>query len=313
MLKSAMAGYKIGLRTSVISVFLISFFILTTGLNGDLFGSNKDLTTRISFDKNPVLISDSVKKIDPKLFLTSSLDKLSENIYFSSLNNYLFLSQVFKKYDWGKANTDFLEILGLNEFYSGNRYQSVEILTDIFNNTTDSSQKAKICLNLININYLNNQFTKAMHFVKLASDSLQHYYSYKQRYELLFTEAKIALTQGMTTKAENLVIRQVLPMSSKVRGKHSEFDCYLFLGKIYLKAKQFTQAKWFFIQANTIAVGQGYIDGEIETSLLLAKTKIKVGDRAVALQDLARARSLIDDNHHVYLADLQNLTGIAKQ
>ncbi|HTN21016.1 MAG TPA: hypothetical protein VL125_11090 [Pelobium sp.] len=313
MLKSATAGYKIGLIKPVTYVFLISFFVLMTGLNGDLFGSNEDLTTRISFDKNPVLISDSLETIDAKILVKSSQDKLSENIYFSSLNNYFFLSRIFDNYTLGKANTDFLEILGLNEFYRGNRYKSVEILTDIFNNTTDSSQKAKICLNLININYLNNQPTEAMYFVKQVKDSLDSFYNYNQRYNLLFTEAKIALTQGMTTKAENLMIQQVLPMSSKATSKHSEFDCYLFLGKIYLKAKQFTQAKWFFIQANTIAVNQNYIDGEIETSLLLAKTKIKVGDNAVALQDLARARKLIDKSQGIYLADLQQLTHLARR
>src|SRR5690606_4766722 len=126
--------------------------------------------------------------------------------------------------------------------------------------------------------YLNNRLTKAMRFVRVAKDSLSKFYSYKQKYELVFTEAKIALTQGLTTKAENLIISKALPMSNKVKGKLNEFNCYLFLGKIYLKAGQLTQAKWFFIQANSIAVNQNYVNGKIETSLLLAKTKIKVGD-----------------------------------
>ena len=152
-----------------------------------------------------------------------------------------------------------------------------------------------------------------MGFMKIAKDSLGKFFSYKQKYGLVFKEAEIALAQGLTAKAEHLIIGSALPMSNKVKGKYNEFNCYLLLGKIYLKAKQLTQAKWFFIQANTIAVNQNYVDGKIETSLLLAKTKINVGDKAVALQDLEKARRLIDAKHQIYLADLNELTHLARR
>ena len=84
------------------------------------------------------------------------------------------------------------------------------------------------------------------------------------------------------------------------------------LGKIYLKAHQFTQAKWFFIQANSLALAHKYIDGQIQTSLLLAKTKIKAGDLSIARQDLAKARRLIDGNHQIYVADLKQLSMLVK-
>jgi len=269
--------------------------------------------TQIAFDKNPVLISDSLKTVEPKQLVSSSLDKLSENSYFSSLNSHFLLLQIFKKQLYVKGSTKFSEILALNAFYNGNGYKSAEMLTIVFNSTADSARKAKICLNLIKLSYLNNQLTEAMNFVKRAKDAFLHFYSYKQKYQLVFTEAKIALSRGLTSRAENLIIAQALPMSNKIKGRHNEFDCYLFLGKIYLKARQLTQAKWFFLQANTIAVNQDYIDGKIETSLLLAKTKIKVGDRTVALQDLAKARKWIDEDHTVYLADLNSLTRQARR
>nr|WP_294895941.1 hypothetical protein [uncultured Pedobacter sp.] len=310
MLKNTIKNWKTNLLKSKI---VFTFFVMTICAQGNLFAIDQNLAPKIPFDKNPVLISDSLKTIEPKLQVNSSLDKLSENIYFSSLNQYFFITRIFDNHNWKKADSKFSEILALANFYDGNTERSIEILTDIFNTTTDSIQKAKTCLNLIKINYLTNQTTEAMNFIKLAKADLMSFYSYKQKYELLFTEAKIALTQGLTSKAEDLIIKQLLPMSNKVKGKHNEFNCYLFLGKIYLKSRQLTQAKWFFIQANTIALNQNYIDGEIETSLLLAKTKIKVGDFSVALQDLAKARKLIDHQHQIYLEDLNQLSKLARK
>ncbi len=288
-------------------------FLLIINTHKNAFAKTPPINRKVSFDKNPVLISDSLKKTDAKLLANSSLDKLSENIYFSSLNNHFSLVKVLPQQNGFSKNSNFLEILALSKFYDGKLSQAEQILIAVFKTTTDSLQKAKICLNLIKISYLNNQPLKAMHFVKTAKDSLSKFYNYKQKYELIFTEARIALTQGLTAKAENLIIARALPMSNRVKGKHNELNCYLFLGKIYLKAGQLTQAKWFFIQANTLAVNQNYIAGKIETSLLLAKTKIKVGDKTVALQDLAKAKRLIDKNHSIYLADLEELTNLARK
>ncbi|WP_017257393.1 hypothetical protein [Pedobacter arcticus] len=303
-------------KTSSDSSFVAKLLLLHLiffQLSANAFTEPSNTYQKINSDKNPVLNADSLKKITPKRFVRSSLNTLSENIYFSSLNTYFFVSSILNIQNDEKIETNLEEILGINEFYNGNHNLSLKLLSHAFINTEDSLQKANICLNLIKISYLDNRLTEAMRFVKTAKDSLQRFYSINERYDLVFTEAKIALTQGLTAKAENLIISRVLPMSNRAKGKHNEFNCYLFLGKVYLKAKKLTQAKWFFIQANSIAINQHYIEGEIETSLLLAKTKIKVGDNAVALQDLARAKKLIDDEHSIYLADLRELTRLAKQ
>lgn len=288
-------------------------FLMALSIHKITLAAGTPTDRQISIDKNPVLISDSLKKIDAKLVIKSSLDKLSENIYFSSLNNYFSLYMIIDRPYGVNKNTKLLEVLALREFYSGHLNKAEQLLSNVFETTTDSLQKAKTCLNLIKINYLNNHPEKAIDFLKLTKANFATSLSYKEKYELLFLEARIALTRGLTAKAENLIITRALPMSSKVKGRLNEFNCYLFLGKIYLKAKQLTQAKWFFIQANSIAVNQNYVTGKIETSLLLAKTKIKVGDKAVALQDLAKAKRLIDGRHQVYMADLNQLTRLANR
>lgn len=288
-------------------------YLLISNANQAAYAKTSSKQCIVNLDKNPVLISDGLKETDTKLILKSSLGKLSENIYFSSISQYLFINQTLGKQISTEKNLNLLEVFALIDFYNGNNAESGNILEVIFSQTRDSLQKAQTCINLINLNYLTNNLTKAKYFMNVAKDSLQKFYSYKQKYNLVFTEARIALTEGLTHKAEDLMIKQVLPMSTQIKGKLNEYNCYLFLGKIYLKSRKLTQAKWFFIQANTIALNKNYINGEIETSLLLAKTKIKVGDFLVALQDLAKARKLIDKNHTIYLADLKQLTSLAKR
>ncbi|HEX7366893.1 MAG TPA: hypothetical protein VF273_07350 [Pelobium sp.] len=286
------------------------FYLLVCSYHKNTFATT---SAAIALDKNPVLISDSLKKTNVKLVLKSSLDKLSENIYFSSASRELFIRCILGRQVSTEKNLDFLEILALSDFYKGNGPQAEITFEIVFSQTKDSLQKAQTCINLIKLNYLLHDFVKAKYFINVAKGSLQKIYSNQQKYNLVFTEAKIALSEGLTHKAEDLIINKALPMSAHVKGKLNEYNCYLFLGKIYLKARKLTQAKWFFIQANTIALNKNYIDGEIETSLLLAKTKIKSGDFSIALQDLAKAKKLIGKNHQIYLEDLQNLTRLAKR
>lgn len=297
---------KLDKHVSLVFILML-FMIFRLQASAEITGVHK----KISIERNPVLIADTVRKLDPKQFVQSSVNQLKENIYCSSLGSIVFVEKQFPNVYFRTESLDLEEIIGLNSFYKGEYIEALKRLISVFESTSDSSQKAQTCLNLIKISFLSKNFDQANLYLNYAKKSLKGYYSYKQKYELILTEAKIALAQGLTSKAERLIISSALPMSSRVAGRLNEFNCYLFLGKIYLKANAFTQAKWFFIQANSLAVQKHYINGQIETSLLLAKTKIKVGDKAVALQDLAKARRLIDADHQIYAADLKSLTNLA--
>ncbi len=216
---------------------------------------------KINIEKNPVLIADTVRKLDPKQFVHSSVNQLTENIYRSWMGHHLFIEQQLHEYYFTSNNLDLMETIGLNAFYNGDYSDALKKLVHVFDTTSDSLQKAQTCLNLIKINFLNRNFDQADLYINFAKNSLRTYYSYKQKYELVFTEAKIALSKGLTARAENLIISSALPMSTRVSGTYNEFNCYLFLGKTYLKANKLTQAKWFFIQANSLAVQKNFISG----------------------------------------------------
>lgn len=293
----------------VLGVLLSAIFILAIHVTYAL----EKTDGKIPFDQNPVLISDTLKTVARTQIVNPSLSQLTENIYWSSLASYVFLFHQFPAIKLGlKLPLEMVELSAINAFYQGDDEKSMQLLKSVFNRTTDSLQKAKTCLNLSKIYYHNRQFSKAMDFIQMAKDSLSRYYTLKQKYDFLFLEAEISLCQGLTSKAEHLIISQALPLSTRFKNRRNEYNCYLFLGKVYLKGKQMTQAKWFFVQANSIAMQQNDIDGKIESSLLLAKTKLRLGDRVVALQDLAKARKLIDNQHQIYLADLKLLTKLAQ-
>lgn len=274
----------------------------------------KTADSKITLNTNPSLISDTLKKSTKNLIIKSSLNQLDQNIYLSGLNVYNFLRNNSRFSDNILKNNQFKfdEILAIYALYNNDIKASLYYLNNVFTNTADSLQKAKTTQNLIKIYQQIGNYQQAQYFINYSKQYYGLYLTFKERYSLQTLEAKNALALGFTKKAENIIIQQLLPKSNRFGGKYAEYKCYLLLGKVYLKAKSLVQAKWFFIQANSLAIQQNNTNGRIETYLLLAKAKIIANDKNVALEDLAKARELIGSNNSIYLADLNKLYALAK-
>lgn len=271
----------------------------------------KSKTYKIAFDKTPMLISDTLKKFERKNLAKSSLNQLDNNIYISYLNGYTFNnSHLFFKFMHLKDDYQLHEILGINNFYNDKPTEAIRLLQKVFAQTSDSSQKAKTAKNLATILYLEDDFKGAKQIISYAKTNLLPYLNFRQQYQLYQLDAKNALALKNPAKAEQIILRILLPTSHQYGGKLAELNCYLFLGKVYLQAKMLTQAKWFFIQANTLAASKNNHAGKIESYLLLAKAKIIAKD-GTALNDLNRAKYLINEQS-VYQADLQKLSKLAR-
>ncbi|MFC5284164.1 hypothetical protein [Pedobacter alpinus] len=290
----------------------IFFFFLFLNFYTNSFCNTAD--SKITLNTNPTLISDSLKKSTKSLIIRSSLNQLDQNIYLSSLNDYSFLKNNLRFFDNGfnRKQSKFNEILAINALHNNDLKTSLYYLNHVFTVTTDSLQKAKTTQNLIKIYQQIGNYQQAQYFIYYSKQHYGLFLTFKERYNLQTLEAKNAFELGFTKKAENIIIQQLLPKSNRFGGKYAEYKCYLLLGKVYLKAKSLVQAKWFFIQANSLAIQQNNTNGRIETYLLLARAKIIANDKNVALEDLAKARELIGGNNSIYLVDLNKLYALAK-
>jgi hypothetical protein len=100
------------------------------------------------------------------------------------------------------------------------------------------------------------------------------------------------LKAGKEERAERIIMTDVLPMLTRYGDGYNMYHSFMTLGRSYAAQKKYTQSKWFFIQSNTIAKKIGYRSGELFSLIELAKVKVTIKDKSLALQDYRTAAAL---------------------
>lgn len=100
------------------------------------------------------------------------------------------------------------------------------------------------------------------------------------------------LKAGNIAGAEQIMMGDVLPLLSRFGNGYNMYHSFMTLGKSYHGQKKYTQAKWFFIQSNTISKKIGYRPGQLFSLIELAKVKEDIQDADLALADYKAAAAL---------------------
>lgn len=171
----------------------------------------------------------------------------------------------------------------------------------IFESIESLAEAASTALHLTDISLIQNDITKAQSHAS---------YAVKQ-YELLNSKTGLGLSyvrlaeiyrrRRQYSKAEKLILRSALPFFSSTGYKAGRIDAFDVLGKIYHSQKRNSEAKWFFIQANTQARALNDIEGTITSLINLSKVKIDIGDFSLAKRDLKEAQSLAKRRGNLFL------------
>ncbi|MCY7292223.1 MAG: hypothetical protein LH615_08580 [Ferruginibacter sp.] len=205
------------------------------------------------------------------------------------------------------AKADLETIKALNDAYLGlykssiaHYEQSLVLLKGINYGKNNCSF---IYRNLAHLYYLQNDLIKA----SINNELLMLSAKQKQNNQLLISslifKADILLRNGEIKKAEHLILRNALLINNGLNGKKKEQACYLQLGKIYLQAKRYTEAKWFFIQSLTLSNQLNLKAQKIESLLMLAKVKNIIKDYSLALADLKMVNNLLQSGYSIYQDD----------
>lgn len=117
--------------------------------------------------------------------------------------------------------------------------------------------------------------------------------------ESYINQAEIMTAQGLYKEAEQLILKKALPLTYyKLKDKPKTIQCFEQLASLYESQKRYSEAKWFYIQANTLARTSRNIP-EIITSLIrLAHVKMAIGDAELALRDYREAEDLSKANNY---------------
>ncbi|WP_407430027.1 hypothetical protein [Arcticibacter sp.] len=104
--------------------------------------------------------------------------------------------------------------------------------------------------------------------------------------------AEIRRVQKKYKQAESLILKKALGLYRSAGNQVGRVNCFDVLGHIYLEQKRHSEAKWFFIQANTLARNLNDEKGVVVSLVNLSRVKVAIKDYSLAARDLKEASAI---------------------
>ncbi|MGV3705756.1 MAG: hypothetical protein ACO1NU_10320 [Arcticibacter sp.] len=119
--------------------------------------------------------------------------------------------------------------------------------------------------------------------------------------------AEIRRVQKRYKQAESMILNKALGLYRSADNLVGRVNCFDVLGHIYLEQKRHSEAKWFFIQANTLARNLNDEKGVVTSLVNLSKVKVAIKDYSLAMRDLKEANVIASKlNNLSLLADVKS-------
>ena len=261
------------------------------------------------------LIAENLQLLDAKKYICSSFDQLTLQIYLSDISGSLNAFQPnnsFNRINFFHSSSDsvslanFLQALAISNVYNGNLQlakKELEEALPLFDVIEESGNRAIIAKNLSWINFITGNAKAAAEYSEIAIAYIEETGNKTALFDYLFWKNNLLLAFGNARQVEAHILNEILAKASH-NGHLKEWECYYQLGKSYLQQQKMVQAKWFFVQALTLANGFKSKAPKIKSLLMLAKVKSKVKDYALALQDLKVAESLSEGANKPFKIDV---------
>jgi len=235
---------------------------------------------------NGSLSSDSLSAFNQLIFLTRNLG--DRNAEASVLHSYGIINVL-------NGNMDHAIIL-FNEALAMN----MEL--------RNTSAILKNYLNLTRVYSFNGNFMEAIKYSHALVDFSTSSHSNSSLAEGYMSLANLWTIQKNFQEAETMVLKKALPLYFyKLKDKSGTIKCYDQLALIYQQQKRFSEAKWFYIQSNTLARKMNDSSGIVNSLINLAHVKMSIGDHLLALRDIREAEQLSLKHKYTYkLIEIKN-------
>lgn len=133
--------------------------------------------------------------------------------------------------------------------------------------------------------------------------SIRHYAALGKTAEAATTYLALAenkLLQKKYSESENCVLRKALPMFTRTGNKAGRLKSFQSLARIYYQQDKLTEAKWFYVQAQSLAQRLNNQEAVISSLIHLAEVKNALGEFEWALDDYLEAERLAIKNNMPY-------------
>ena len=267
---------------SFILNFLLLGFLL---MPSRVFAQNKvDSTTtmglksyfllRVGLDTDPVDVQNYFKRTE---FLTQT-------------------NQFQQEFKAISTNWSFAQQTGVNEAFHHALSGNIDASINLFENlaTWDmvknvSSLSRGLAMQLSSLFALKGHYIQAIEYQKTILVNAINTKNTALQAQTYIQLGKLASEQGDGVLAEAYLLKNALPLLSKLKDKGPLIVCYRELAYAYEVQELFAQAKWFYLQSLTLAKQKNDARGFILASMPLADFKCALTDFRPAIQDFRAA------------------------
>lgn len=179
--------------------------------------------------------------------------------------------------------------------------QNYDVLYKIQIKAGEAVLAGNTAMHLTDVYIKNKNYTEAFKYADVAKNA---YYSVCRADSLgavYYRIAHIKKKQNSLKLAEYYILGQALGYyrsSDNFIGRLKSFD---FLGHLYQDQKRYSEAKWFYLQANNQARIINDTTETIKSLINLGVVKILIGDLVLAKQDITEAELLCKNEGYSYL------------
>lgn len=104
---------------------------------------------------------------------------------------------------------------------------------------------------------------------------------------------------GSFEEGERYLLQQALPMLSRLKNKSGVIDCYQALAQAYYNHERYSQSKWFYLQALSVAKQQANAKGIITSQIALGQFKFDLSEFEAAVSDWKSAEKTAIHAHEL--------------
>lgn len=292
----------------------IGFSLMLISMNAFPSIENQYLHNLFISNKKVNLIAEDLEILNAKKYIKLNLDPISQSIFLNqisqqeksfSLNSSSLRINYFSQLSNHQALANIYQVLALSNI---NNLEEAKIwflkAYNQFELLHHQENIGVVSQNLSWLYYVKGDLDNALLFNKIAISSLNLNPNKKLLFGLLVWQNDILLAEGKAVQVENEILKNMLIMATRNNKKIQEWECFYQLGKSYLLQNKLVQAKWFFIQALTLAENFDNKIPKLKSLLMLARAKRRSNDYSLALQNIKSAQDLIQKSTKVYQIDV---------
>ncbi|KAA8486340.1 hypothetical protein BDE36_3958 [Arcticibacter tournemirensis] len=212
-----------------------------------------------------------------------------------AIAQFIKAESLYKKQSNLRGRADVLDMLAKIYEKKGMLTEAQKQYTDLYKvhmEAGDAVFAGNVASHLSDVFFKKKNYDAAFSYAAMAKNSYERVCRRDSLGSIYLKIATIKRIQNKPKLAEYYVINKALPYSSSADDFKGRIRSFVFLGNMYKDQKSYSQAKWFYIQANTQSRAIKDTSGIINSLLNLSVVKALIGNPVLAKRDLAEARAL---------------------